>query len=115
MLCGDLTGNESVQARCDDTGSKKNQLRIDDLFDVGDWKNNQVKLKSGMPKFDDRLFHHWQRLDLSGGTLFAHDGKWAQPQFHDGTPSRNIPEPGTVALLGIGLVGAALSRRCKRT
>jgi hypothetical protein len=125
VLCGDVTAHESVQSHCGDEGNKKNKLRIDDLFNaeipapiwvlLGDWNG---KLKSGAPKRDDHLFHLWHPFLLSSawspGAAFAHDGRWAQAQLHSEAPKQNVPEPGCLALLGIGLVGAALSRRHKR-
>lgn len=42
------------------------------------------------------------------------NGKWAQVQLHDASPTPIIPEPGPLALLGIGLVGVALARHFKR-
>jgi hypothetical protein len=35
--------------------------------------------------------------------------------FSQGTPVTSVPEPGTLALMGIGLAGAALARRRKKT
>lgn len=90
VLCSDLTGRASVPAHCDDNGGN----------------------------LDERVFHHPPPLDLSAwsfGTVFVHEGQWAQAQLHGRAPSRNIPEPSSLALLGIGLACAALSRRRKRT
>ena len=91
VLCGDVTGRAAVRAHCDDNG----------------------------PNLDERVFHHRRPLDLSGalsfGTVFVHEGQWAQAQMHGRAPSRNIPEPSSLALLGIGLACAALSRRRKQT
>lgn len=120
VLCGDVTDDALMQTHCGDNGSKKNKLSIEYLFEAATpastWGN--VKLRSGGPKFDHLQLHRWHRLDLSHGwrfgTVFVHDGRWMQPQLTDAAPSRSIPEPGTLALLSIGLLGAALSRRYKR-
>lgn len=40
--------------------------------------------------------------------------EWAQPSFHSVQPNVSVPEPGALALLGIGLVGMALSHRRRR-
>jgi hypothetical protein len=50
---------------------------------------------------------------LCGGSV-GHDGKWSQMTLHR-TSDRNIPEPGFLALLGIGLMAAALSSRGRRS
>lgn len=126
LLCGDVTHHTSVQTPCDDNNIK-NKHRIDSLFDAEapvltsvlteDWHKIELKFKSSGRKLDERLLQLWHPLgsgDWSFGGVFVHDRKWAQAQPHGGSPNRNIPEPGSFALLSIGLVGAALSRRCKR-
>jgi hypothetical protein len=109
---------------CGDNGSKKNELSIDSWLDAttpaSTWVLlGDVKLKFGEPKIDHRLLHYWHRLDLSNdrifGTVFVHEEKWARAQLRGGASSRNIPEPGTLALLSIGLLGAALSCRYKQS
>lgn len=116
VLCGDVTDHALVQKHCGHNDSRKNNLSIDYIFDAATPAPTWVLLdhKPGGSKLD----HHWYRLDLPNGwifgTAFVPDGKRAQAQLHGGAPSRNIPEPGTLALLSIGLLGAALSCRYKR-
>jgi hypothetical protein len=109
ILCSDGTGRVSVQTHC---GHTNNRLRIEDLFDAAAPALVVSNDRNG------RLSLDWHRLDLSNGwifgTVFVPDARWAQPQLHGGAPNRNIPEPGTLVLLSIGLLGAALSRRYKR-
>lgn len=126
LLCEDLTPHASVQSSCaySDSYYVKNKHRIDYLFDAGapatpsvlwhDWSSFEVKFK-----LDERQLQLWHPLWSSGGLnfgrVFGDGGKWTRPQFQGGQPSRNVPEPGSLVLLSIGLVGAALSRRLKRS
>jgi hypothetical protein len=42
------------------------------------------------------------------------DRGWAQAPLHE-TTDQSIPEPGALALLGLGLIAVALFRRFKRS
>jgi hypothetical protein len=127
VLCGEVIDGALRQTHCVGSGHKNIRDRIGYVFDaatpsptwvlLGDWENHQIT--SGRLELDQHLFSRGHPVDASSGWsfgfVFAHPERWAQPQLVDAAPIRNVPEPGSLALFGIGLIGAALSRRYKRT
>jgi hypothetical protein len=77
-----------------------------------------VGFKFGTGNQPDEWFVFLLNPSVSSGTwdfvnVFDRGGGLSHVQLY-GTPGTNVPEPGTLALLGLGMMGVALARRRKR-
>ena len=71
---------------------------------IGDFLSNQ-DLPNPLPDFQGRLALDFTLTNDPGQEFFV---------FFDGLIVEQVPEPGTLALLGIGLFGMGLARRRKK-
>ncbi len=67
----------------------------------------------------DQWFVQFLNPMLSSGDwrftkVLDRDGRLSHIKLHGRAPARNVPEPGTLALLGVGLLGAGIVGRRKR-
>ena len=83
------------------------------------WGSIAVGFKFGTGNQPDEWFVYMLNPLVSSGSwsfvnVFNRGGGLSHVQLY-GTPSTNVPEPGTLALLGIGMLGTAFARRRKRS
>ena len=101
-LAADLTG---VSERIFSVDASRNELSI-------------AVQAVGSDKLDHWFVRFLNPLLDSGDWRFAkvidHDGRLTHIKLYGRAPAQNVPEPSALALLGIGLVGAAFLGRRKR-
>lgn len=124
LLCEQATRHGSVQSSCPDSNGHyiKNKHPIDHLLDSAmpaatsvaiEWRDFAFESEK---KLDERLLHLWLPLWSNGlgfGLVLNGGSKWTLVQLREGQPGHSVPEPGSLLLLGIGLLGAAVSRRLR--
>lgn len=82
------------------------------------WSSIAVGFKFGTGNQPDEWFVYALNPLVSSGSwsfvnVFDRGGGLSHVQLY-GTGPTNVPEPGTLALLGVGMLGAAFARRRKR-
>jgi hypothetical protein len=82
-------------------------LTLDDFLDSASTCSNDQTLGCG------QLGAHLQSLTVAGGSGLSDSG-FLLGNYEDGTPSTEVPEPGTVLLTGLALLGLAASRKRKQ-
>ncbi|MBM0108803.1 PEP-CTERM sorting domain-containing protein [Steroidobacter sp. S1-65] len=123
LLCKEAAANHALT----DASHVRSCLAAD-LGDVGerifsiDADRNELSI-AVQPVGSDKLDHWFVQflnpmLD-SGDWRFAkvldHDGRVTHIKLYGRAPAQNVPEPGALALLSVGLLGAALLGRRKRS
>jgi len=83
------------------------------------WGELAIGFKFGTGNRPDEWFVYLLDPMVSSGewqfvNVFGRGGGLSHVQLYGGGAPANVPEPGTLALLGVGLIGAAVARRRKR-
>ena len=81
-----------------------------DVFDAGPGYNLQSAVG---PIFDDAFLLQWDLMPIvtEGGVLFIENAGGSNPSFTATVATTSVPEPALLTLLGLGMVGIAMSRR----
>lgn len=82
------------------------------------WSEIAVGFKFGTGNQPDEWFVYLLNPSITSGAwefvnVFNRGGGLSHVQLYGREPTANVPEPGTLALLGVGLLGASLARRRK--
>ena len=83
------------------------------------WGNIAVGFKFGTGTQPDEWFVYLLNPLVSSGSwdfvnVFGRGGGLSHVQLYGAPGTTNVPEPGTLALLGLGMMGAAFARRRKQ-
>lgn len=83
------------------------------------WSEIAIGFKFGTGNKPDEWFVYLLNPLVASGdwqfvNMFTTGGGLSHVQLYGGERNTNVPEPGTLALLGVGLLGAAVSRRRKQ-
>lgn len=83
------------------------------------WDEIAIGFKFGTGNRPDEWFVYLLNPLIATGdwqfvNVFGRGGGLSHVQLYGGSPSTNVPEPGTLALLGLGLLGAGVARRRKQ-
>lgn len=92
------------------------------LVDTSMWETQNEIILTLTPASDEKLdawlVSYLNPLLFSGNWQYTkvrdREGHLTHIKLHGSTPPKNVPEPGTLALLGIGLLCAGIARRRHR-
>jgi hypothetical protein len=84
-----------------------------------DWSSIAIGFKFGTGGYPDQWFVYLLDPLVSSGTwsfvnVFGKGGGLSHVQLYGVETNRQVPEPGTLGLFGIALIGAAIARRRKQ-
>jgi hypothetical protein len=130
---GNINGNGNTDAFLNGEGADSGLLGIDggsftqngttgtfsldaSLWDT--WSEIAIGFKFGTGNKPDEWFVYLLNPSITSGdwqfvNVFGRGGGLSHVQLYAREPAANVPEPGTLALFGVGLLGASLARRRK--